>query len=725
MTFPSGADYMEALQHPAGCFAHDPELAGGQPVLSPLGLPRPVSGNFASVFRVDCADGRSYAVRCFTRWFDDQRVRYEAISAQVKASRATWPVGFDFVPEGINVNGDWYPILKMPWVPAQPLLGYIEQHLWDSAAMAYLAVRFSALVAELRAAGIAHGDLQHGNILVAPGGDLRLIDYDGMYVPALQGLESNELGHRNYQHPRRKREEFGPHLDHFASWVIYASLAAISIDPVLWGRLDGGDECLLFRHRDFREPNASEALASFENSDDERIRRLGAILRRGLAAEHCAVPPLQLRLAPPPANAMFEQVTAASLAELAERQSLFAVLRGESPADEPDGARNDAADDLGLEAPKPVMPKEFGPAIAQHRRLLLTVVAAMVVFVVLGIAGTLPMVVGLLLAMAAAGGSGWLAQRQFHSMPEVRAIRPKQLELAELTRAAAAAKASLEDIARRRQAADQIEEDAARRSAEAEAALRHEEQAALGALDGEVRSKLSDITAREHELYRAEQHERADALRSLQQAALDAELRKCPLASARIPHVSDSLVYALALDDVRSAADFVDVVVDESRTRTRTDEAILVLADGRNLRLASMGPEQARQLIHWRRTLESKYAFAKPEALPADHDTAIRAAYAGKRQGLEEEQSRVREDARRQAEVLKARLRQRQVEIAAEVQAAQQGAAGTRLKLDQALSKAKKDAAEAEWRRSACDRELDSYAGLTFGAFLKAVAHLS
>ena len=72
MSFPSGADYMEALQHPADCFAHDPELANGVPVASPLGLPRAISGNFAAVFRVDCESGRSYAVRCFTRWFDDQ-----------------------------------------------------------------------------------------------------------------------------------------------------------------------------------------------------------------------------------------------------------------------------------------------------------------------------------------------------------------------------------------------------------------------------------------------------------------------------------------------------------------------------------------------------------------------------------------------------------------------------------------------------------------------------
>ena len=173
---------------------------------------------------------------------------------------------------------------------------------------------------------------------------------------------------------------------------------------------------------------------------------------------------------------------------------------------------------------------------------------------------------------------------------------------------------------------------------------------------------------------------------------------------------------------MRSAADFVDVVVDESRTRSRNEEVILVLADGGNLRLASLGAEQARQLIQWRRTLESKFAFAKPEALPADRDAALRSAYSSRRGGLEEEQTRVRAAAQRKAEEIRAGLGDRQARIVEEAQAAQQGAAGTRLRLDQELAKATKDAAEAEWRRAACERELDSYAGLTFQAFLRAVA---
>ena len=86
--------------------------------------------------------------------------------------------------------------------------------------------------------------LQHGNIMVNDG-ELYLVDYDGMFVPSMAGSSSNELGHRNYQHPRRSAETFGPHLDNFSAWVIYISLQAMVKDEWIYERLGSGDDCLL------------------------------------------------------------------------------------------------------------------------------------------------------------------------------------------------------------------------------------------------------------------------------------------------------------------------------------------------------------------------------------------------------------------------------------------------------------------------------------------------
>ena len=74
-----------------------------------------------------------------------------------------------------------------------------------------------ALLDDLQSVKVAHGDLQHGNVLVMADGSLRLIDYDGMWVPKLKGQKSNEIGHPDYQSPLRSEKDFHPDIDAFAN----------------------------------------------------------------------------------------------------------------------------------------------------------------------------------------------------------------------------------------------------------------------------------------------------------------------------------------------------------------------------------------------------------------------------------------------------------------------------------------------------------------------------
>jgi hypothetical protein len=339
--YPGAAEYQRALQHPDLCFA-DPDLAGASVDLSPLGLPRAISGNFASVFPLTCPDGRRFAVRCFVRSPHDLEERYAAIDETLAPIEAGWKASFEFQPAGILVGGERFPIVKMAWLSAQPLCGYLQEHLWDGSALVQLALRFAAMVEHLRASGIAHGDLQHGNLLVDASGNLRLIDYDGLYVPALSGRPSGERGHRNYQHPGRTARDYGPHLDNFASWVIYTSLLALSLDPLLWGRLDGGDECLLLRWHDFAEPDRSAAFACLEDRPDGTLAQLSRALRSLVALPVGDVPPLPELADLLPATAAAQPVTSpadavrvgAGLARARAQVDELARLRAEAEADQ-------------------------------------------------------------------------------------------------------------------------------------------------------------------------------------------------------------------------------------------------------------------------------------------------------------------------------------------------------------------------------------------------------
>ena len=289
--WPTPQDYHEALQNPRSAFS-DPELQAGQPVLDALGLPRPITGQFASVYKLVCGQ-KTWAVRCFLRNVPGQRSRYQAIDAYLSKQHLPYFVDFDYQPQGIQVRGQKFPILKMAWVQGDSLAAYVGKHLDQPAALARLAQRWLEMMNALEEAGIAHGDLQHGNVLVV-NDELRLVDYDGMFVPALAGQVSQELGHRHYQHPARRPADFDANIDHFSAWVIYLSLLALNTEPKLWGRFAGGDETLLFRKADFVQPDQSKLWLALSTLHNDTLQDLLHLLRGTLVLDLDGVPPLAL-----------------------------------------------------------------------------------------------------------------------------------------------------------------------------------------------------------------------------------------------------------------------------------------------------------------------------------------------------------------------------------------------------------------------------------------------
>ena len=105
-----------------------------------------------------------------------------------------------------------------------------------------------SMLADLERLGWSHGDLQHGNILVARDDTIRLLDYDGMFVPALAGKGKTEDGHRHYQHPERRNQKFGPSLDRFSGWAIALGVAAIAHEPALLQHNPDPMESRITRH---------------------------------------------------------------------------------------------------------------------------------------------------------------------------------------------------------------------------------------------------------------------------------------------------------------------------------------------------------------------------------------------------------------------------------------------------------------------------------------------
>ena len=291
--YPEPSDYQIAIQNP-NLVLREPDLRTARVRLDRLGMPVVSSGGFALSFYLQAADESQWVVRCFKADSPDRRARYDAISRFLNAHPDPLLLDVDYVEEGILVNGAWYPIVKMPLVRGVTLQRWIEAEITAGSSVTHLSGKFRTLVDRLQQLKIAHGDLQHGNIMVQHG-ELVLVDYDGMYVPALRGWPAAEMGSASYQHPLRQ-DQFSPVLDRFSAIVIDMALQALAAAPGLWAKYNTGEN-ILFGKADFSAPEASPLLHDLEKIPHLRqaVRRLRTICRGpfdGIPKLEDVLPPL-------------------------------------------------------------------------------------------------------------------------------------------------------------------------------------------------------------------------------------------------------------------------------------------------------------------------------------------------------------------------------------------------------------------------------------------------
>ena len=247
------SEYIEAIKSAEDNFE---ELSYLRPVLGDDGLPVMTSGNFAVVFKMkDEETGEQYALKCFTKEQQGRAEAYHQIADELKDVDSPYLVSLQYLDKELFVDTDQtdeteFPVLLMDWVEGKTLDKYLRENLDDKYALEMLAYRFSLLAQWLIPQPFAHGDLKPDNILVREDGTLVLVDYDGMYVPAMKGQKARELGSPDFRHPLRSENDFDEHIDDFSIVSILLSLKAISINPH-WQEEYGAKDRLLFSSNDY------------------------------------------------------------------------------------------------------------------------------------------------------------------------------------------------------------------------------------------------------------------------------------------------------------------------------------------------------------------------------------------------------------------------------------------------------------------------------------------
>ena len=265
MQYPLISEYVRAIQDATDNLG---ELAHLVPVLDDHGEPYRSSGAFAVVFKMkDEQTGKCYALKCFTEEQEGRAEAYRQIADELEFVDSSYITSVKYLDKEIFVDSsceeDEFPVLLMDWIDGETMETYIAENYQDNYAMAMLCYRFCKMAAWLRSQPFAHGDIKPDNIMVRPDGNLTLVDYDGMFVPAMKGQKSPTIGTKDFSHPLRTIDDFDETIDDFALASIALSLKAISMNSKLLDTYGASDR-LLFLENDYHNPSNSKAISALQ-----------------------------------------------------------------------------------------------------------------------------------------------------------------------------------------------------------------------------------------------------------------------------------------------------------------------------------------------------------------------------------------------------------------------------------------------------------------------------
>ena len=277
--YPLISEYLESIKSAEDNFK---ELSYLRPIMGDDGLPVMTSGNFAVVFKMeDKETGKIYALKCFTREQEGREEAYHQIAEELKYVDSSYLVSLRYIDkelfvDTVQTDETEFPVLLMDWVEGKTLDKYLRENLDDKYALEMLAYRFSQLAQWLIPQPFAHGDLKPDNIIVREDGTLVLVDYDGMYVPAMKGQKARELGSPDFRHPLRTDNDFDEHIDDFPLISILLSIKAISTNPQLLEKYGAADR-LLLSNNDYQNISKCIFLLDLFPSEDSDFNKICSV----------------------------------------------------------------------------------------------------------------------------------------------------------------------------------------------------------------------------------------------------------------------------------------------------------------------------------------------------------------------------------------------------------------------------------------------------------------
>ncbi len=286
------------------------------------------SGAMAGVFKVE-GMGKQYALRVFLNGGNPQNIsRVMEIAKHLGDISSDFLCKYQLYQNGIVIKDHSFPVILMEWVNGKKLNEYVDSILNQNDKISELQFHLVKLNESMEKNQMAHGDIQSGNVLVEEKGgagiQLKLVDYDAMFLPELSGQKAIEIGHSSFQHPKRDKSVYNAEMDRFSFWLILTALEAIKFDKNLWSKdinlgFNDGDN-FLFRAKDLQNPNVSPLVKKLRNINQPS---LNFYLDKLLSDSHS---PKRDEVA------LFDKNSNVVVSYTAEKKPVSALLEPSSPA---------------------------------------------------------------------------------------------------------------------------------------------------------------------------------------------------------------------------------------------------------------------------------------------------------------------------------------------------------------------------------------------------------
>jgi serine/threonine protein kinase len=269
MNYPLISEYIEAIKASEDNFA---TLSNLQPVLDNDGNPIMSSGNFAVVFKMkDEKTGKYFAIKCFIKEQEGREDNYALISDELRKTDSPYILSATYLKkelfvDTVQTDESEFPILIMDWVEGETLSSMlssisncisVNSYFWTQEEenkalfeLRCLPSNFIRMASWLVKQPFAHGDIKPDNIIIKPDGTFVLVDYDGMFVPSMQGMNKMYTGTPNFRHPSRNYQTLNKEVDNYAISVIALSLCALSLKPELIEQ--NSDNCIISEEEVFK-----------------------------------------------------------------------------------------------------------------------------------------------------------------------------------------------------------------------------------------------------------------------------------------------------------------------------------------------------------------------------------------------------------------------------------------------------------------------------------------